>query len=55
MKPKINGRNWWGNGLKNSWSAKNKMHSNLMKITEFDQQVKEFLKGDNIGKAKKSI
>lgn len=55
MKPKIRGRSWWGRGLKNSWTSQSKMHSSSMKIGEFDQQVKEFLKGETIGKTKKSI
>ena len=55
MKPKINGRIWWGRRLKNNWGAQDKMHSNSMKIGELDQQVKDFLKGDTIGKRKKSI
>ena len=29
MNMKIKGRNWWGKRPKNSWSAKNKMHSIL--------------------------
>ncbi len=29
MNIRIKGRNWWGKRPKNSWSAKNKMHSSL--------------------------
>ena len=55
MKPKIKGRKWWGKRLKNSWSGQDRMHSSLMRIIGTDQQVEEFLKGDTIGKRKKSI
>lgn len=43
MTYRIKGRNWWGKRPKNSWSAKNKMHSILKAmlngITYFTDQI----------------
>ena len=49
MNIRIKGRNWWGKRPKNSWSAKNKMHSILKAMrngedmTELFDETKEAL------------
>lgn len=57
----IKGRNWWGKRPKNSWSARNKMHSSLkrmmngvdvmseFKVVQTDDRVEVFCEGVLIG------
>ena len=39
MTYRIKGRNWWGKRPKNSWSAKNKMHSILKAMRNGDDMT----------------
>jgi len=54
MKPKLKGRNWWGRRTKTSWSAGCKTHSDILRINESNQQVKDFMIGDSIVKTQEN-
>lgn len=54
MKPKIKGRNWWGRGLKNSWSSRSRLHSSMKRIEYANLQVREFLKGERFVETQKN-
>ncbi len=41
MTYKIKGRNWWGKNPKNSWTARNKLHSSLKRMKIGDDMANE--------------